>query len=289
MQLELHQLVLRYAGLRVVDPDRQARLATSLGREGQHSAVLVVEDEGSDQLVLIDGYRRVDALRSLGRDLVEAVVLSMSPVEALLLSWQLGASPRRSVLEDAWLLQELVDTHGLRQTELALRLRRSKSWVSQRLALVGVLSNAAQDAVRTGILPPHGATKFLVPWARAHADHADRLVAGLGAIAVTDRQLERLYLAWRTADDDRRERIADQPHLFLKVEEALTEPALEPDDIDKLADELDGISGLCRKVRRRLRDGVFARANPEGRTRATRSWDEARLAFEGVRALMSKV
>ena len=128
MQLELHQLVLRYAALRVLDPDRQARLATSLGREGQHSAVLVVQDDDrSDQFVLIDGYRRVDALRSLGRDLVEAVVLSMPPVDALLMSWQLGAGRRRSVLEDGWLLQELVDAHGLRQAELAQRLRRSKS------------------------------------------------------------------------------------------------------------------------------------------------------------------
>ena len=146
--------------------------------------------------------------------------------------------------------------------------------------------------MRIGLVPAHGAMKFLVsmvPLARANSDHADRLVTGLGATTVTDRQLERLYLAWRAADDERRERIVAQPHLFLKVEEALTEPVLEPDDIDKLADELDGISGLCRKARRRLRDGVFARANPEGRTRATRSWNEAPLAFEGVQALMSKV
>ncbi len=58
MKVEIGELTLRYAGLRITDPGRQARLEASLAREGQHSPVLVVEDE-ADGLVLVDGYRRI--------------------------------------------------------------------------------------------------------------------------------------------------------------------------------------------------------------------------------------
>ena len=61
------QIELRYAALRVIDSGRQARLVASLAREGQHSPVLAVVEE-DDRYVLIDGYRRVTAMTSLGRD-----------------------------------------------------------------------------------------------------------------------------------------------------------------------------------------------------------------------------
>lgn len=283
--VEIDEIERRYAGLRVMEPGRQARLAASLAREGQHSPVLaVLEDEGA--YVLIDGYRRVDALLSLGRDVVDLAVLPVGAAEALILTWSLESTRRRSVLEDAWLLQELVEAHGMRQVELAAQLGRSRSWVSQRLGLTGALPGAAQDAIRKGLIPAHAAMKFLVPLARANPAHCERLAAALGGDPVTDRQVERLYLAWRTADDEQRERIISEPHLFLKADEALAEPEIELDEAQKLADDLEGISGLCRKARRRVRSGVFARANVESRATAKRSWEEAKLAFEGLQNLM---
>lgn len=287
MQVEMHELELRYASLRVLEPGRQARLAASLAREGQHSPVLVVVEDDAGY-VLIDGYCRVDALGSLGRDLVEVAVLPMRAPEALILTWRMESQRRRTVIEDAWLLQELVETHGMRQAELATQLRRSKSWVSRRLGLASVLPTTAQDAVRRGLVPGHAAMKFLVPLARANTEHCARLAAGLQDQAVTDRQVERLYLAWRRADDEQRERIVTHPHLFLKAEDAAAddEPVEELDEAQRLADDLEGVSGLCRKARRRLRAGAFARANSEGQAAVKTSWEEARAAFEALRMLI---
>ena len=42
VDLEIAQLVPRYAGLRVMDPGRVSRLAASIARDGQKSPVLVV-------------------------------------------------------------------------------------------------------------------------------------------------------------------------------------------------------------------------------------------------------
>lgn len=286
MEVEIRELELRYATLRIADPSRRARLESSLAREGQQSPVLVVADDG-ERYVLVDGYRRVEALRRLGRDVVEVVVLPLAEAAALVEVWRMETSRRRSALEDGWLLAELVETHGKGQAELAAQLRRSKSWISQRLGLVRVLPESVQQAVRDGVVPAQGAGKHLVPFARANQDHCVRLIAALGTTAITARQLGRLYATWRAGDDALRERLVSHPLLFLKADDAVT-AEIEADEGLKLAGDLESLTGLCGKVRRRVRDGVFARANLASRATAARSWREVRLAFDGLAELMDK-
>jgi len=287
MEVEITQVELRHARLRVCEAGRLARLTASIAREGQQSAVLVVE-EGGGRYVLIDGYLRVAALSGLGRDLVEVTVLPVTEDQALMMTWQMENTRRRSPLEDGWFIEQLVEGHGKSQTELATKLRRSKSWVSRRLALVRALPTEAQDAVRQGIVPAQGAMKYLVPLSRANKGHCLRLVAGLGGTAVSVRELARIYVAWRRADAEQRARIVDHPLLFLRADEAGgTEPTADPEEVDQLSTDLEGISGLCRRARRRLRDGVFSRANTVARQRTSRSWEETRLAFAGLVELMA--
>lgn len=286
MQVELVDLKLRYAGLRIADAGRQARLEASLAREGQQSPVLVVQDE-ADGLVLVDGYRRVRALQRLGQDLVEVAVLPLAEAAALVEVWRLEASRRRTALEDGWLLAELIERHSHTQAELGRLLRRSKSWVSSRLSLATALPESVQEAVRMGIVPPQGAMKSLVPLARANAEHCERLVAGLEGTPVSVRQLARLLSTWRAGDATLRERLVAHPLLFLKADEAVA-GELEADDGLKLAGDLEALCGLCGKVRRRLREGVFARANTASRATARRSWRETQLAFAGLVELMER-
>lgn len=286
MEVEISELELRYAGLRVSDPGRRARLEASLAREGQQSPVLVVADEAGRH-VLVDGYRRVAALQTLGRDVVEVAVLPLAEATALVEVWRMETSRRRSALEDGWLLAELVETHGKTQAEIALQLRRSRGWISQRLGLVRALPESVQQAVRDGVVPAQGAGKCLVPFARANRAHCERLVAALGSTAITTRQLVRLYATWRAGDEALRERLVSHPLLFLKADEAVTAET-EADEGLKLASDLESLAGLCGKVRRRVRDGVFARANTASRATAARSWTEVRLAFDGLIELMNK-
>ncbi len=277
--LELDQLVLRHADLRVVDRGRRARLAASLAAEGQREPVLVVQE--GDQYVLIDGYVRVAALGKLAEDTVQAVVIDVEEVDALVLTWRLQRSRRRSAIEDGWLVRELVEGHGLSQVEVARRLQRSKGWISERLALVNVLPEEVQEAVRTGQIAARGAMRFLVPMARRSKDHCVRLVAGLNGERLSVDDIERLYKAWLDADAALRDRIVDHPLLYLKVE-AAPKQKREPTPLEELATALESISGGCRRVRKRLREGVFAGANDGERRTVARSWRETALAFEGL-------
>ena len=132
--LELPQLDLRYAGLRIADPTRRARLEQALAREGQQVPILVIAGD-ADKYVLIEGYGRVDALKRLARDTVLATLLDMGEAEALVLRHRLDHGAPRSALEEGWLVTTLLDC-GKSQVEVAIALAKSTAWVSRRLALV---------------------------------------------------------------------------------------------------------------------------------------------------------
>lgn len=60
VDIELHQLDLRYAGLRRRDGRRERALLSSMSEAGQQTPVIVVKGE-ADRYVLVDGYKRVRA------------------------------------------------------------------------------------------------------------------------------------------------------------------------------------------------------------------------------------
>ena len=113
MDLELGQLDLRYAALRVAAPQRDAELCASLLAEGQRSPVLVVAVASDpNRFIVIDGYARVRAQQRLGNDIIRVQVLDLGEAEALLWHHLLQSGPRRHALEDGWLVSELIETHG---------------------------------------------------------------------------------------------------------------------------------------------------------------------------------
>jgi len=277
VKLEQWQLVRRYESLRVRNKGTLAELVASILRHGQQTPVVTVAASEPERYVLIDGYRRVDALRELARDEVSALVLEMGEADALIVGHRVERSRPRSALEDGWLLRELVERHGLTQEVLAVRLGRSPSWVSRRLSLVTVLPEAVQMAVRLGRVPAHAAEKSLVPLARANQGDCEKLVLGLGSAPVTVRELARLYLGYKRATKEQRARLIDQPRLYL-LAQAASEGGEQPDPgaegTARLRADLESIAALCLRARRRLLDGALA-----GDRRVSRSLRRARESF----------
>lgn len=284
MEVELSELSFRYEGLRIRDGARAAQMRASLAAHGQQSAVTVVAvaDAAPARLVLIDGYVRVAALRALGRDTATAVCVELSEADALIMAHRLDESSGRSALEEGWLLEELLQHHGLTQEQLAKRLSRSRSWVSRRLSLVLVLPEVAQRAVRDGHLPAQAAMKYLVPLSRDKRAAVERIVGNLGPEPVSVREVQRLYSSWRTADAALRERIEQHPRLFLRAEQAARGD--DKSDTELLISDLDAISGLCFRARRRLVDGAVERT----RRRLRAAFAEAQRSFLTLSELMTQ-
>jgi len=203
--------------------------------------------------VVIDGHKRIAALQQLGRDTVDAVVWSMTEAEALVLNRSAHWSQRESALEQGWLLADLQQRFGYSLQELANRFDRSVSWVSARLALVEVLPQSVQQQVRRGEISAPVATKYLLPVARSSLQECRQLAAAFARCQCTTRQAGQLYAAWRKTSPQIRQRIFEQPQLFLKTQSQPASPPTAGSSIPQVLRDLEIIAAIARRANRRLK------------------------------------
>ncbi|MCK4415421.1 MAG: ParB/RepB/Spo0J family partition protein, partial [Candidatus Eisenbacteria sp.] len=292
VQIEIQELALKYRGLRIADRSRHRQLVSALVEYGQQTPVLVVAVAGGAKpYVLIDGYARVAALASLGRDLVEALVLPLAEPEALVFGHRLEASRRPSVLEEAWLVRALIEGHGKSQAQLAAGLQRSVSWVNRRLSLVRVLPESVQEAVQRGVLSAQAAMKYLVPLARAKRVDCEQLVAHLRPGPISVRQMQRLYEGWKQGNREQRARLLAHPRLYLKVQEEDSRPVVAGEggsEAEPLAADFEALAAMCRRVRRQVRGGLLDRSIREEREAMIATWREVRLIFASLEKLIDR-
>jgi ParB family chromosome partitioning protein len=274
MQLEFHQLDLRWEHLRVREPHRQRQLLASLAESGQQTPIVVViAKNDSARYLVIDGYKRIVALQQLRRDTVDATVWPMGEAEALLLSRSRRLSPQESALEQGWLLSEMEQRFGYSLDELARRFDRSVSWVSRRLALVELLPEAVQLHVREGRITAQIAMKYLVPVARVSADDCERVATAFVKHRCDTRQAAQLYTAWRDGSRVVRERILAEPELFLKTQR---QPAMaKPSAVEQVERDLEMALAIVRRASRRLTEAL-PQMNSAQQQQAQREIESAR-------------
>ena len=229
MELEFHQLALRYERLKVVRPEPERRLLASLAEVGQQVPIVVVQEATDGSFVVIDGYKRLRALRRLGRDTVSAGCWPGEEAEALIATRLMQTAEPETALEQSWLLAELHERFG-----------HSVSWVSRRLALTHELPEVIQERVRRGEMGAHGAAKYLVPLARANRQVCLELVEAIGATRLSSRDLGILYTAYQSGNWVTRQRLLQAPLVFLKsYKETEAPPSVEPGASDSLLTDLE--------------------------------------------------
>ena len=108
MPLEFHQLDQCWEHLRVRHTGQQRQLIASLAETGQQTPIVVVEPtEENARYVVIDGHKRIAALRQLGRSGV-AQLIDRCCEYARLLVTGIGALPAVEVLWEPVINQALV-------------------------------------------------------------------------------------------------------------------------------------------------------------------------------------
>jgi ParB family chromosome partitioning protein len=282
MDLEFHQLDIRYEHLRLRRPERERRLVASLAEKGQQVPIVVVAVfEDPRRYQVIDGHKRVRLLQRLGADTVQATVWDMSEAEALVLDRSLRAADAETAIEQGWLLQELRNL-PLGHEDLAKRFDRSVSWVSKRLALVQILPQSVQEHIRAGRIPAQAAIKCLVPLARAKREDCEVLSEAIAKHHLTSREVSDLYRAWREGSRDVRRRVLEDPGLFLRAQRELEQehPALVR-AADGLLRDLALVGRLARRAERQWREGSGV-MEPKER-------EEVRLCLEQAREDLARL
>lgn len=250
VELEISQIDMRYAHTRIMTKESLFRLAASIEQWGQIMPVITVLP-----CVLIDGYRRVAALKLCKRDTVLAEHWSCREDQALLRVLSVGCGRRWDVVEQAALIRELTCCHKMSQTRVARLLGRDPSWVARRLGLLDALPEQVLEQVRSGRLSSWAASRVLAPLARANADHAAALSDWISRMHVSTRDLADFFDHYKAAAALTRERMAADPALFLKAMRVQKEnkegQRLRAGPEGEWLSELLGAIGRLRRIKRR--------------------------------------
>jgi ParB/RepB/Spo0J family partition protein len=287
MQLEMHQLELRYEQLRRRNPARERQLLVSLQECGQQQPIIVVSDAG--RWVVIDGYKRIRLLRRLREDTVQAMQWSVDESAALMLEQLMRSSEGQDALQQGWLLRELSERFGLDSRQLAQRFDKTASWVSRRLSLIKQLPSGIQDEVRAGRIAPHAAMKYLVPLARANPQVAATLSAAIAPLKLSTRQVGALYAGWMGGNEKSRELIETNPQMFVRAhEQAVSEAKAQGSPGRRLVGDLEAIEQAACRARRRLVQGLWQQLMAADRQAAKQAEGRARGELEALFGRMDK-
>jgi ParB family chromosome partitioning protein len=170
----------------VFDEDALAELVTSIREVGVLQPVVVRELEvGRYQLVM--GERRLRASREAGQTTIPAIVRQTAD-DAMLRDALLENLHRQQLnpLEEAAAYSQLLEEFGATHEELAERIGRSRSQVSNTIRLLG-LPPTVQRRVAAGVLSAGHARALL---ALADADAQERLAARIVAEGMSVRATE---------------------------------------------------------------------------------------------------
>jgi ParB family chromosome partitioning protein len=99
--------------------------------------------------------------------------------------------------------------------------------VSRRLSLIKALPEDLLDQVRAGRISLWAASRILGPLARANPEHARTLLEKLAQEPLSTRELKRLYERYEQAPRAQRQRLVENPGLFLRAVQSREEETAE--------------------------------------------------------------
>jgi len=236
IELEWHQLDLRYSCLRIHTAASKRRFMLSIDEYGLLMPITIVSSGNpSCPWIVIDGYLRIAATQALGRDVILARPWETSLPESLLLAYQQDTSRPWDKFEEAQLIHELMTLHGYSQVQIAKSLGKSKSWVNYRCQLLTDLPDFLKTSIYQGVLSTWTATRTLIPFARANSGQCKQLVEYLSTSTHSSRDIHSFYEQYRRSNQRVRQEMASNPPLFFKAQAFKKQE--ETKSIDKLAPE----------------------------------------------------
>lgn len=198
--VEINRLDTRYEHLRLRDRRREQVLLSSILEQGILDPLYVINLADTEVCVLLDGYKRHRCATRLSIPEVPVVSLDSNEAMGILKLIRLSASKGMSSLEEASLVDELHQRHGMSAAEISRRLERSVSWVSVRLGMLAEMSMEVREKIFSGVFPVRSYMYTLRPFTRVNSKDSKKEVESfvkcVSAKQLSTRDIELLAGAW---------------------------------------------------------------------------------------------
>lgn len=255
--LPIEKIKENYGRFRLIQPRKEGSMVKSLERFGQLSPVVVaVEDKGRHEL--IDGFKRLRALRKLGRDHVRARVMEGHARVLKAAMIQLNREGHSIMdMEEALVMHSLYREEGLNQVEIGVLVGRHKSWVCRRIGLVEKLVPEVVEHLRLGLIGV-SLSRELIRLPRGNQKDVMECVLKNSLNSRQTRRLVDMALKHPRINRD----------LILLIAQQIQEDRTPPDSTPKAPSAsafdtaLMGLEKRCESVTRGIRNGIFSEPSP---------------------------
>jgi ParB/RepB/Spo0J family partition protein len=270
VEMNMGALELRHETLRVKQPGLEKNLLSSLSEQGQQSPVVVVKD--GDRPIVIDGHKRIRALKKLKADTVQTVVWEMNEAEALAAHYRMSATGSRNAIEEGWLIEKLHRSFRWTMGEIGKKLLKSKSWVSRRLALVEAMPASLTEDVVSGRVGVHAAATYLLPLTRVNTPGATDLVRKIAELDLTNRQIKELTVHYQGSKTEVKKKIVEDPALYLKVRTAVTMNSTWNEVENRCVKNLSIVGNICVGLVKSLPEALPTESAGPAREAIVKGW-----------------
>ena len=133
-QVEIYSLDKRYEGHRIRSAVTEKALLLSISANGIREPLAGVGDAGGR--ILLDGFKRLRCAKKLHIGIVPYLSLADDEPVGIIELIRISNAKSLSILEQARLIDELINVHQMTNAEIAGLLERSKAWVGVRAGII---------------------------------------------------------------------------------------------------------------------------------------------------------
>ena len=207
-QVEISSFDKRYEGYRIRSAGAEKALLLSISAQGIREPLQGVGKAG--ERILLDGFKRLRCAEKLHIEIVPYVSLADDEPCGIIELIRISNAKSLSILEQARLIDELINVHQMSNAEIAALLERSKAWVSVRAGIISQMSQSVMNKVFNGQFPVYSFMYTLRQFMRINGvkkDEIDEFVNAVAGKHLSTRDIDLLANAYFKGPDEFREQI----------------------------------------------------------------------------------
>ena len=207
-QVEISSLDRRYEAYRIRSAVAEKSLLLSISSHGIREPLKGV-GEGR---ILLDGFKRLRCAGKLNIGIVPYLSLADDEAAGIIELIRISNAKSLNILEQARLIDELLNVHQMSNAEIAELLERSKAWVSVRSGLICQMSQTVMDKIFNGQFPAYSFMYTLRQFMRINNVQKAQIDTFVDAVAgrhLSTRDIDLLANAYFKGSEEFRKQIDD--------------------------------------------------------------------------------
>jgi len=192
-EIEISCLDTRFENHRLKNSKIEDKLLCSILQRGICDPLQGIDVK--DNLILLDGFKRYRCAKKLNISIVPYDSLSNNEAVGIMELIRTSNSKKLDTLEEALLIDELINVYNMSTADIASYVDRSKSWVSVRTGIVDDMSEIVKDKVFNGKFPVYSFMYTLRPFIRINGKNMkeiDEFVNLLAGKNISIREIDQL-------------------------------------------------------------------------------------------------